>query len=62
MVSGSPRTVVSCCWRLPIALLVIKVAGRIIETASRVRIAFIAAYPEASLFSGIARSLQPARP
>jgi hypothetical protein len=40
----------------------IKVAGRIIETASRVRIAFAAACPDASLFSGIARSLQPAGP
>ncbi len=40
----------------------IKIAGRITETATRVRIAFAAACPEAELFRGIARSLQPAAP
>ena len=40
----------------------IKIAGRITETATRVRIAFAAACPEAELFRGIARSLQPAGP
>ena len=40
----------------------VKVAARINETATRVRIAFAAAYPDASLFRGIARSLQPAGP
>ncbi|MBV1825911.1 IS1380 family transposase (plasmid) [Komagataeibacter oboediens] len=40
----------------------IKVAGRVIETATRVRIAFAAACPEAALFAGIARGLQPAGP
>jgi len=40
----------------------LKVAARITETASRVRIAFAAACPEADLFRSIARSLQPAGP
>jgi hypothetical protein len=40
----------------------IKVAARVIETATRVRIAFAAACPEAELFAGIARWFQPAAP
>ncbi len=40
----------------------IKVAARVIETATRVRIAFAASCPEAALFGGIARWLQPAGP
>jgi len=40
----------------------LKVAARITETASRVRIAFAAACPEADLFRSIAHSLQPAGP
>ena len=40
----------------------LKIAARITETASRVRIAFAAPCPEADLFRGIARSLQPAGP
>jgi hypothetical protein len=40
----------------------IKIAARVTETATRVRIAFAAACPEAVLFRGIARSLQPAGP
>src|SRR5437764_549294 len=40
----------------------LKVAARITETATRVRIAFAACCPEAVLFRGIARSLQPAGP
>ncbi|KDU95570.1 transposase [Komagataeibacter rhaeticus AF1] len=40
----------------------IKVAGRVIETATRVRIAFATACPEAALCAGIARGLQPAGP
>jgi DDE family transposase len=40
----------------------LKIAGRIIETATRVRIAFAAACPEGELFRGIARSLQLAGP
>jgi hypothetical protein len=40
----------------------IKIAARITETATRVRIAFAAACPEAELFTGLARSLQPAGP
>jgi Transposase DDE domain group 1 len=40
----------------------LKIAARITETATRVRIAFAAACPEADLFRRIARSLQPAGP
>jgi hypothetical protein len=40
----------------------IKIAARITETATRVRIAFAAACPEAVLFRGIALSFQPAGP
>ncbi len=40
----------------------VKIAARITETTTRVRIAFAAACPEAMLFRGIARSLQPAGP
>ena len=37
----------------------IKVAARVIETATRVRIAFAASCPDAEMFIGIARWLQP---
>jgi len=40
----------------------IKIAARITETATRVRIALATACPEAELFRGVARSLQPAGP
>ncbi len=40
----------------------LKIAGRITETATRVRIAFAVACPEAMLFRCIATSLQPAGP
>jgi len=40
----------------------LKIAARITETASRVRIAFAAACPEADLFRSIVHSLQPAGP
>ena len=43
-------------------LRLIKIAARIIETATRVRIAFATACPEAALFRGIALSFQPAGP
>ena len=43
-------------------LHLLKIAGRITETATRVRIAFAAACPEAELFRGVARSLQLAGP
>ena len=43
-------------------LRLVKIAARIIETATRVRIAFAAACPNAELFAGLARSLQPAGP
>ena len=40
----------------------LKIAARITETATRVRIAFAAACPEADLFRRIALCLQPAGP
>ena len=40
----------------------IKIAARISETATRVRVAFAAACPEAELFASVARSFQPAGP
>jgi hypothetical protein len=40
----------------------LKIGARITETATRVRIAFAACCPEAALFRGIARFLQPAGP
>jgi hypothetical protein len=43
-------------------LHLLKVAGRVIETASRVRIALAAACPHAPLFRGLARSFHPAGP
>ena len=43
-------------------LRLIKIAARVIETATRVRIAFAASCPQAELFGGIARWFQPAAP
>ncbi len=43
-------------------LKLLKVAGRISETASRVRIALASACPEASLFRTLAMGLQPSGP
>jgi hypothetical protein len=43
-------------------LHLLKVAGRVIETANKVRIAFAAACPHAVLFRGLARSFHPAGP
>jgi hypothetical protein len=40
----------------------VKIAARIIETASRVRVAFAAACPNAELFSFLASSFLPAGP
>jgi len=40
----------------------IKIGARIVETASRVRVAFAAAHPEAVLFASLARCLHPAGP
>src|SRR5271157_4052585 len=40
----------------------LKIAARITETATRVRIAFAAGCPQAELFGSIARSFQPAGP
>ena len=43
-------------------LRLLKIAARVTETATRVRIAFATACPEAELFRGVARSLQLAGP
>jgi len=43
-------------------LRLLKVAGRIIETASRVRVALASACPDAGLFRTLALSLQPSGP
>jgi hypothetical protein len=43
-------------------LRLIKIGARIAETASRVRVAFAAAHPEARLFASLARCLLPAGP
>jgi hypothetical protein len=43
-------------------LSLIKIAARVVETATRVRIAFAASCPDAGLFAGIARRLQTAEP
>ena len=40
-------------------LRLIKIAARVIETASRVRLAFAAACPEAELFGGLPEALAP---
>ncbi|MBB2162585.1 transposase, partial [Gluconacetobacter sacchari] len=40
----------------------LKIAGRILETATRVRIAFAASCPEAALFRSLAISMQAAGP
>jgi DDE family transposase len=40
----------------------LKIAARITETATRVRVAFAAACPDAALFRGIALSFQPTGP
>ncbi len=43
-------------------LRLIKVAAPVVETASRVRVSFSPAYPEAALFGSLAHCLQPAGP
>lgn len=43
-----------------IRLRLIKVAARVVETASRIRIAFASACPDANIFRHIARALKPA--
>jgi hypothetical protein len=43
-------------------LRLIKIAARVMETASRVRVAFAAAHPEADLFASLARCLHPGGP
>jgi hypothetical protein len=43
-------------------LRLLKLGARVLETASRIRLAFAAACPEAGLFRLIAASLQPAGP
>lgn len=45
-----------------IRLRLLKVAARVIETASRIRIAFASACPDAALFRSIAHTLRPTGP
>jgi hypothetical protein len=40
----------------------VTIAARIVETESRVWVAFAAAHPEAALFASLAHCLQPAGP
>jgi Transposase DDE domain group 1 len=47
---------------ITLRMRLIKIAARVTETASRVRLAFAAAHPEAQLFASLARCLQPAGP
>jgi hypothetical protein len=47
---------------ITLRMRLIKIAARIVETASRVRVAFAASHPEAALFASLARCLQPAGP
>lgn len=47
---------------ITLRMRLLKIAARISETASRVRVAFAAAHPEAALFASLARCLQPAGP
>jgi hypothetical protein len=46
----------------PLRIRLIRIAARITETATRVRIAFAAGCPQAELFRSIVRSFQPAGP
>lgn len=41
-------------------LRLLKVAARIIETASRIRVAFASAYPDTAAFRTVAAALKPA--
>jgi len=52
----------ACAEFTTLRLRLLKVAARITETATRVRIAFATACPEAALFRGVASSLQPCGP
>ena len=52
----------ACAEFTTLRLHLLKIAARITETATRVRIAFATACPEAALFRGVASSLQPRGP
>ena len=43
-------------------LRLLKIAARVVETASRIRLAFAAACPEADLFRGLSGALIPLGP
>jgi hypothetical protein len=43
-------------------LRLLKIAARVVETASRVRLAFAARHPEADLFAGLPGALAPLGP
>ena len=57
MCRGKPQ-----CGQHEQSLRLIKVAARVIETASRVRIALASACPDATLFRHVAVSLRAASP
>ena len=50
------------CEFATIRLRLLKIAGRIIETASRIRVALASGCPEAELFSLLAQGLQRSGP
>jgi hypothetical protein len=52
----------ACAEFTTLRIRLLKIGARIVETVSRVRIAFAAAHPEAALFASLARCLQPAGP
>ena len=52
----------ACAEFTTLRMRLIKIGARIVETASRVRVALAAAHPEAALFASLARYLQPAGP
>jgi hypothetical protein len=56
-----PRDLASAEFKT-IRLRLLKIAARVIETATRVRIAFAAACPEADLFRGLTNALMPQAP
>ena len=52
----------ACAEFTTLRLRLLKLGARVLETVSRVRLAYAAAYPEADLFRRIAVALQPAGP
>jgi len=57
-----PTHALARCEFATLRLHLLKIAARVTETASRVRLAFAAACPHTGLFRGLATALQPAGP